>query len=179
MLNPCHRLESSLPVCHAPSILTVEETQKAMDWLRVHPKWLAWFALSAFAGLRPEEAAGSEWKAINFTEGSVTVEAQTSKMRQRRVVYPLPMCMAWLKEAKRLKSTLPLTVKARTIGLRLLTVVLGWPEWKSDVTRHSAASYWLAQCGSAATVATALGHSESILRKNYMALVRIPGAVGQ
>ena len=36
---------------------------------------------------------------------------------------------------------------------------------------HTCASMWLASSGSAATVATALGHSESVLRKNYMALV--------
>ena len=49
--------------------------------------------------------------------------------------------------------------------------VLDWPAWKQDVTRHSAASFWLAQCGSTATVSTELGHSESVLLKNYKALV--------
>ena len=47
--------------------------------------------------------------------------------------------------------------------------VRGTNRWR--VRRHSAASYWLADCGSAATVATALGHSDSVLKKHYMALV--------
>lgn len=44
-------------------------------------------------------------------------------------------------------------------------------EWKQDCTRHSASSYWLAKTGEAAKIATALAHSESVMRKNYMALV--------
>jgi integrase len=39
------------------------------------------------------------------------------------------------------------------------------------VTRHTAASYWLAETGSTTQVAEALGHSEDVLRRNYMALV--------
>ena len=49
-----------------------------------------------FAGLRPEEAAKTTWAMINFKEGWIRVEAQTSKIRQRRVVYAPPMAMAWL-----------------------------------------------------------------------------------
>ena len=53
--------------------------------------------------------------------------------------------------------------------LRLLQHALGWPKWKQDVTRHSAATYMLAT--SAAAVATSLGNSETILKRHYLALV--------
>jgi hypothetical protein len=111
------------------------------------------------------------WCDINFDEGWIKIEAQTTKVRQRRVVYPLPMAMDWLKLAKKKKASLPLSLKQRTKDRKKLRAVLGWAEWKQDVTRHTAASMWLAHSGSVATVATALGHSESVLRKNYMALV--------
>ena len=52
-----------------------------------------------------------------------------------------------------------------------LRAVLGWKAWKHDCTRHTAASNWLAECRSAADVATSLGNSETVLRKHYMALV--------
>lgn len=169
--NPCDRLESVSVPHVTPSVFTVSEVEKCLKYLKAHPKMLAWFVLSTFAGLRPEEAQKTTWNEINLDEGWIRVEAQTSKVRQRRVVYPLPMAIEWLKFAKAKKSELPLSTKQRTLGRNELRDLLEWKEWKQDVTRHTAASYWLAHSGSAATVATALGHSESILRKNYMALV--------
>jgi integrase len=152
-------------------VLTLDETKKCLDWLQVHSRTLAWFVLSTFVGLRPEEAEQTTWKDINFTEQWVKVEAQTTKVRQRRVIYPMPMAMEWLQRAKELESDLPLDAQTRRRHGRILREVLGWKHWKKDVTRHTAASMWLSACGSTATVATALGNSESVLRKNYMALV--------
>jgi integrase len=169
--NPCDRLESAAAAHVVPEVMTVEETVTALDWFREHPRAMAWFILSAFAGLRPMEAQKTTWKEMNFTEGWIRVEAQTTKVRQRRVVYPQLMVLEWLRRAKQLKSELPLTTKQRTVELRELRTVLGWKSFKQDVTRHSAASYWLSASGSANMVATALGTSESILRRNYMALV--------
>ena len=104
-------------------------------------------------------------------EGWIRVEAQTSKVRQRRVVYPLPMVFDWLKLVKKSEQPLPVGRNARSKNLEKLRAVIGWKEWKKDVTRHSCASYWLSATGNASTVATALGHSEAMLRKHYMALV--------
>ena len=169
--NPCDRLESLTVTAGPVAVMTLKEVEKCLGWLKANPRSLAWFVLSTFAGLRPEEAEKTRWKEIHFKEGWIRVEAQTTKVRQRRVVYPKPMAIEWLKRAKRLKSTLPLTVKTRTRDRKILRAVLGWKSWKQDVTRHTCASMWLADCGSAADVATALGHSESVLRKHYMALV--------
>ena len=169
--NPCLRLEAVTVVHPPPAVLTVEETKKCLDWLKKNPRALAWFVLSTFVGLRPEEAEQTTWRDINFSEGWIKVEAQTTKVRQRRVMYPMPMALAWLRRAKQLQSELPLNSQGRKRHCLRLREVLGWKAWKKDVTRHTAASMWLASCGSAAAVAVALGHSESILRKNYMALV--------
>jgi|GEM_PF-671362 len=169
--NPCAQLEAISVAFVTPSILTVEETEKCLAWLKLNPRLLAWFALSTFAGLRPEEAEQTTWADIHFDEGWVKVEAQTTKIRQRRVVYPMRMAMEWLKEAQKLKSLLPLTVKQRTIERNKLRAVLGWEKWKQDCTRHTASSYWLAHTGEAAKIADALGHSEKIMRKHYKALV--------
>lgn len=169
--NPCARLEPIKVTAKPPAILSVEQTEKLLKWLKKHPRSLAWFVLSTFAGLRPEEAAKTSWNEIHFDEGWIRVEAQTTKVRQRRVVYPLPMVMDWLKLAKRLKSKLPVNARMLKLDRKRFRKIAGFEQWPKDVTRHTAASMWLANCGSAATVATALGHSESVLRKNYMALV--------
>lgn len=169
--NPCDRLEAITHTKPTPSTLTLKEMRTALDWLRKNPRSMAWFVLSTFAGLRPEEAEKTSWKNINFKEGWVKIEAQTTKVRQRRVVYPLPAAMEWLQRAKRLKAKLPIHSLALKRQRARLRKVLGWPIWKKDVTRHTAASNWIAHSQSIKDVATALGNSESVLRRDYMALV--------
>jgi integrase len=170
--NPCDRLESVKVIKNPPTILTIEQTKKCLNGLDTkRSRALGWFALTALAGLRPEEAEKTSWDQINFDEGWIRVEAQTTKVRQRRVVYPHPTAMAWLQRAKMQGAELPIARQPRRRTIRMLRALLGWANWPKDVTRHSAASYWLAESGNAAQVAGALGHSESVLRKNYMALV--------
>lgn len=170
--NPCDRLES-VKVVKAPfAILTVGQTKKCLDWLDAkESRAFGWFVLTSFAGLRPEEAEKSSWDHINFDEGWICVEAQTTKVRQRRVVYPHPTAMAWLGHAKTRGAELPLHRQARRRAIRMLRTLLGFRHWPKNVTRHTAASYWLADTGGAAQVAEALGHSDDTLRKHYLALV--------
>jgi hypothetical protein len=119
--------------------------------------------------LRPEEAEKVEPGQINYTEGWVRVEI--SKVLQRRVVYPKPEVMAALKWSLENGGRLPLHPLARKRVLHRLREHLGWKVWHKDVTRHSAASYWLADCQSAAAVAESLGNSEKVLKRHYKALV--------
>ena len=56
--------------------------------------------------------------------------------------------------------------------LRRLRELLGWPIWKKDCLRHSAASYWLATDPDAGRVAMELGNSPGVLMKHYHALVK-------
>lgn len=169
--NPCARLEAMAHRIAPPAIFTVDQVHACLNHFENHPRLLAWFALSCFAGLRPEEADRSQWSAIDFTAGLIRVEGQTSKTGQRRVIYPQPMALAWLRHAKDLGGELPLQIGIRLRLLRQMRPVLGMKKWPKDITRHTAASYWLAASDSVAAVATSLGNSEGILRKHYLALV--------
>jgi integrase len=169
--NPCDRLEVITAQPKTVSIMKIKEVETCLAWFKSNPRAFAWFALSTFAGLRPEEAQKTRWKDINFKEGWIKVEWQTTKVRQRRVVYPEPMAMKYLKQAKRLRSQLPISTKIRTVEQKKLRAKLGWPKWKQDVTRHTCASMWLAYSGSSEKVALSLGHSEAVLKRDYMALV--------
>jgi integrase len=175
--NPCSRFEALKLTRPDPHVLTVDETTALLKWLLSHPRLLGWFCLSTFAGLRPEEAEKTTWRDVNFEEGWIRVQAQTTKTRQRRIVYPKPIVFDWLRVARDLHCALPINydTRNRLLGSAArkvvpLRAVVGWPAWKKDVTRHTAASMWFS-VGSAETVTKALGHSESMLREHYMALV--------
>ena len=169
--NPCSKLLKIRRTDPPPKVFTLKEVTTCVKWLEKHPRALAWFVLSSFCGLRPEEAQHATWKMINFDEGWIRVEAQTTKVRQRRVVRPLPEAMAWLKYAQKMNSELPLTRKQLQLERNPLRAELGWKQWDKDVTRHTASSMWFAATEDAASVAKSLGHTEAVMRKNYMAPV--------
>lgn len=177
--NPCERLESITYHKPTPQVFSPDQFKAATKWLlKSAPHGLSWFALSTVCGLRPEEAEKTEEKRdINFKEGFVKVEAQTTKVRQRRVVYPKPEAMKYLKWAIEQGGRLPLHPESRQRMMQgsedkpRLREALGFKVWPKDITRHTAASYWLASDGSAAHVSDMLGNSEGILKRDYKALV--------
>lgn len=169
--NPCSRLEPIKLVKTPPRIFTVGEFEKAMSWLKTNrPDGLPWFVLSTCCGLRPEEADQTRRRDINFKEGWIKVEAQTSKVGQRRVIEPMDAAIGLLKRVCRV-GRLPIPRNTRRRIVRLLRDGLCWDKWPKDITRHTAASYWLAVSRSAGDVAENLGNSEAVLKRHYKALV--------
>lgn len=172
MDNPCARLERVALPDKPKRILSPAELLRLLKWLpRECPRLLPWFVLSTFCGLRPEEAEKTTPKEIHFREGWIKVEAQTTKVRMRRVVYPKREAMRLLKAAVDYHPPVALSVQSRRAALNRATEHLHWPEWYQDVTRHSAASYWLAIEPDVAKVAAMLGNSPAVLLKHYKALV--------
>lgn len=172
--NPCDAVEAPTPPRAAPSIFTVRQTARCLVFLRRRdPRLLAWFLLSTLCGLRPEEAEQTTWDAVQIDnrEAHIRVEAQTSKVRQRRIVTPLPAAVAWLKIARDAGSELPLSSQVRRTAIRRLRDALHWEAWPKDITRHTAASYWLALDGNLVHIAEQLGHSVDQLKAHYKALV--------
>lgn len=180
--NPCTRLESVTYVKPPPRVFTVKQFGLCMTALSQsfkpskHSPTVSyrharpWFVLTTLCGLRPEEAEKTTAADINFKEGWVKVEAQTTKVRQRRIVYPRREAMVLLGLVIP-EGRLPIDPQARLRALHHLRTRLGFKVWPKDITRHTAASYWLALDGSAAHVAEMLGNSESVLKRDYKALV--------
>ncbi len=114
MDNPCDRLESVKVVRNSPTIFTVEQAQKCLTFLDTKRcRALGWFVLTTFAGLRPEEAEKTAWEQVSFDEGWIRIEAQTSKVRQRRC-------------KRRLKSAAGGARKVRHLPVQRELVWSGW-----------------------------------------------------
>lgn len=191
--NPCDRLEPVTVSKKRPAVFTVDEFKRCVKFLSApqeitvdvkrsgtapyklkattdRSRAFAWFVLSCCCGLRPEEAEKTTSQAIHTDEGRITVEAQTSKVRMRRVVYPPAEAIALLRLAMK-RGDLPLARQPRRRALRSLRQHLGWKVWPKDVTRHTAASYWLAKTDNPELVAHQLGNSVKVLIRDYKALV--------
>jgi site-specific recombinase XerD len=63
--NPLDRIDRKRDVQRVPGIFTLEDVKQCLAWLIDHrPKALAWFILTTFCGLRPEEAQRTKWEAV-------------------------------------------------------------------------------------------------------------------
>jgi len=178
--NPLAQLEPVKLVAPLPRVFTLSELKLALAWVK-SPAGQAlgpWLVLSTFCGLRPDEAASVGREQINFKEGWIKVEAATSKVRQRRVVYPRPEAMRLLAAVVRpVPNEIRLPASTRRRVLRRLREHLGWAAWPKDVTRHTAASLWLAVEPDVAKVAAMLGNSPGVLLKHYKAVMTKAEAV--
>lgn len=167
--NPCDRVDAIRLPQITPHILTLDEVKTALRWLKDNPTIQAWFILSTFAGLRPEEAEHMQWS--NICDSYIRIEAIMTKVRSRRVVEPGEPVMQLLREAKANGASLPLTELERRYWFRKLKTVLRWPKWKADVTRHTAASMLIGSGLGEERVANMLGTSLGKIRSHYKALV--------
>ena len=184
--NPCARLERVKVRQKLPAIMSPAEAQAAIEYLvkpPVHPNHptkllpkaghgheaLAWFLLTTFAGLRPEEAQLCTPANLHLAAERPFVEVtpEITKTGNWRIVYPRPEVVQALRWALAHGSVLPLDKKRKRRAQQRLAAHLGWAKWGQDITRRSAASYWLALTNDLKLMVEMLGNSEAIFKRHY------------
>lgn len=168
--NPVEQVDKPVVQIQPPRILTVEEAVHIVD--RCPPALSGWLLLALFAGIRPEELDRIQWEAVDFAACVVTVDAEASKVRARRLVHLRPGLSARLAAARAAGAVLPLVMVTRRRLMRKLRDAMGWEEWPQDVLRHTAASYWLAVEPDVPRLALELGNSPAMIFRHYRELVR-------
>jgi integrase len=169
--NPCTQLEAITYHKPPPQIFKPEELKALLKWLVKNPKGMTWFVLTTLCGLRPDEARKTPKEKIQTDAGIIVVDTQTTKVRERRVVTPMKEAMEWLNLSLKLGGKTPFSKQVKKRLLKQLRKVVGFTVWPKDITRHTAATIWLARIKSAAEVAEQLGNSERVLKRDYKALI--------
>lgn len=171
-VNPCHKFKRPRIDYGRPDIFNPEQVKQAVNHVhQFHPLHLGWFVLATFAGVRPEEIAKLTWDAFDKDAKTLTLNAEQSKVRERRIVHLEPAALAWVKEAKRIACPLDFTERQKAVVRKALVAKLKLKKWPQDVLRHTAASHWLALKRDTAEVALELGTSPEILMRHYRELV--------
>ncbi|HZV36069.1 MAG TPA: hypothetical protein VFB72_15950 [Verrucomicrobiae bacterium] len=169
--NPCKKVEKSSVDEGRPSTLTLNQYGKALAWcIRKQPRFLAWFVLALFVGLRPEaEADNLDWEKIDLRKGTIRIDGDSTKVRRPRLIYLSlsPPALEWLRVAKAMGCPLDMSFSTRRRYLRGLRDFLGFEKWPQDILRHTAASNLLAFHQDAGKVAKFLGNSPATLLKDY------------
>jgi integrase len=149
-------------------------TQQASD-LMAHfeqfegGRWVPYFALCLFAGIRPGVPNGEITKIrpadVNLDTGIISISAEASKVREPRRITIQPNLAAWLRAYP--LSKFPIVVgdfqkrRAKFRDQFHLT---------HDVLRHTYISMHVAKFRSIGEAAIQAGNSESIIRRHYLDL---------
>jgi integrase len=150
---------------------TIVQAQALMDHFEAFEggRWVPYFALCLFAGIRPGVPHGEITKlkadAVNLEAGMIFVSADVSKVREPRRVTIQPNLAAWLRAYP--LDKFPLVAGdfqkrrgkfAKEFGLT------------HDVLRHTFISMFVAKFRSIGEASIQAGNSESIIRKHYLDL---------
>jgi integrase len=132
-------------------------------------RWVPYFALCLFAGIRPGVPHGEITKfkpdAVNLEEGVIYISAEVSKVREPRRVAIQPNLAAWLRAYPLEKYPIILgNFKKRR---QRFAKKLGLTH---DVLRHTFISMFVAKFRSIGEAAIQAGNSEGIIRKHYLDL---------
>jgi len=150
---------------------TAEQAATLMEHMETYDggRWVPYFALCLFAGIRPGVPYGEITKlkpdAVNLDDGVIHVSAAVSKVREPRKVTIQPNLAAWL----------------RAYPLEKFPIILGNFKKRRDrfakkfnlshdVLRHTFISMFVAKFRSIGEAAIQAGNSESIIRKHYLDL---------
>jgi integrase len=150
---------------------TAAQARELMEFFETFEggRWVPYFALCLFAGIRPGVPGGEIHKlpadAVNLATGVITISAEVSKVREPRKITIQPNLAAWL----------------RAYPLGKFPIIVGNFQKRRrkfrdkfklthDVLRHTFISMHVAKFRSLGEAALQAGNSESIIRKHYLDL---------
>lgn len=169
--------------------------QTAETWA---PAMVPTLVVQFFAGLRPGEAIGLDWSAIDFKHKTIRVLPETSKVRRSRIIEKLnTVLFDWLLPYRRAAGPIGVTTPSQ-FNYYLFRKPIGAPyeqenipiakrpedkrprgiaaaagvKWIPDGPRKTFATMFFAQHGDAGKLAGILGHTSGtdILYKHYRGL---------
>jgi integrase len=151
--------------------LSLEQARDLMAKMEKYEggRWVTYFALCLFAGIRPSVKDGEITRLmpedINLEAGVIHVSAEVSKVREQRKVVIQPNLVAWLRKY-------PLRKPGFGVGNLVKRRGKIAKEFKlsHDVCRHSYISYFVAKFRSIGEAAIQAGNSEAIIRRHYLDL---------
>ena len=154
---------------------TVEEVKAIMSNALVHKLYsgaVPSFAIGLFAGLRPNEVQGLDWKDVCFKTNRIRVSPQTAKRRRSRLVDMPANLLEWLRpyaQESGLVISSPMTYR------RAKEAIFKDAKVKSinDGFRHSFGTYHLALHEDANKTANQMGHrgNTDLVFSHYRKLV--------
>ena len=132
---------------------------------RSSPEILPYFAIAAFAGVRPEELLKMEWTDLRWKQGVIRIRPEVSKVGVSRNVRIEANLLKWLAPYRqRAGKICPPNWRRLFRATRIKAAIDDWP---ADCLRHSFGSYWLEKHRNAPALALEMGNSVEVILRHY------------
>ena len=153
----------------AAKTLTVAQCRELMEFFETYEggRWVPYFALCLFAGIRPGvpigEIAKLKPEAVKLETGIISISSEVSKVREPRKIQIQPNLAAWLR-------AYPLTQCPIVVGnfQKRRKLFRNRFNLSHDVLRHTFISMFVAKFRSVGEAAIQAGNSESIIKSHYL-----------
>lgn len=167
--NPVAKTSKAKEVDGEVGILSVDQTGRLLE--AADDASLPYFAIGAFAGLRPAELQRLHWEEIHWQSKLIEVKAAKSKTARRRFIKIRPNLEQWLRPYRKVRGPIcPSGLRELELATRTRAKI---DEWPSNALRHGFASYHLAHFRNAAELALEMGHTnQQMIFDHYRQLVR-------
>jgi integrase len=166
--NPVAKTRKAKEVDGEIRILSVDQTGRLLE--AADNASLPYFAIGAFAGLRPSELHRLHWEEIHWEPKLIEVKTSKSKTARRRFIKLRPNLGKWLRPYRKHHGPVsPQGLRNLELETRRLAKITDWPP---NALRHSFASYHLAHFKNAAELALEMGHTnQQMIFTRYRELV--------
>lgn len=174
--NPCSKLDQINVGAFDPSILSVDESVKLLNFCyHNHSEVLPLLVFNLFLGIRPSECRRLRQTDLRWKDSEVVLPAKNTKTKRRRFVTISDNARAWL---ELVEFELPLVNAGQKWDnfIRSAKKLLGYKDWPHDCLRHSYCSYGLRYYESAAKISLQAGNTESVMHKHYIRMVEMDDA---
>jgi integrase len=168
--NPAAAIKKAKVVGGEIGIL--KPSQIAALLLRSTPDILPYFAIAAFAGIRPEELLKMEWSDVRWKQGIIRVRAEISKVGASRNVHIGANLAEWL-QPYRHKDGMICPSNWRKL-FRQTRLDAGVKHWPADCLRHSFGTYWLEKNRNGPALALEMGNSVEVILRHYYKVLDEP-----
>jgi len=169
--NPCSKLEEINVDPFDPSILSVDQSVKLLNFCYYnHPEVLPLLVFNLFLGIRPSECRRLHQSDLRWKDNEVVLPAKQTKTKRRRFVSISDNARAWL---ELVEFELPLVNANHKWAAFLVDAkkLLNYKKWPHDCLRHSYCSYGLRFYESSSKISLQAGNTESVMHKHYIRMV--------
>jgi len=149
---------------HRPKTLEPNEVESFLNVIREFQggKYLAYYTLSIFAGLRRAEVGRITWDDIDLNRSHVFISRLASKTEQSRYVQLMPNALQWLALCNQNDPILTVPTKRQDLLRKKAGI-----KWQRNIMRHTACSMHYAYHQDEKALTSWAGHSLRVFFKHY------------
>ena len=163
--NAIKEVETFATTKEAPQVLNIDEVQRFLSAIKgeLDGKYLSYYVLSIFAGLRRSEVGRLTWDDVDLERKHIYVSAEVSKTNSSRYVELMPNAIKWLKLCDQSESILTVPTKRQAIIRQKANL----KKWQRNIMRHTACSMYYAYHEDEGALTSWAGHGLDVFLKHY------------